>query len=182
MPQRINLCWLYLCSLTYSLWFASDYSFFFHLVPASSLLRPLGLDPSGCPFGSLPVWYPFHIQSYFNSLPIPGSWTCLDGEFWPSDEGSGFNLQMSILDAPFRLCSSGAYACDCGSQVANSLAAKEASILANWNMPQFPKSSPLLSLSAALQRLSAGCTGKKFAPRPDFAALSLAWECPLVGH
>lgn len=149
---------------------------FLLLVPVPSLLQPLGLDTSEYPFGSLPLLtlsgFPFAVSpsSIFYLFLVP--WTCL---------ADCFNLQIRVLDALFGPCSPGPYGGNCGSQVANSLTAKGISFLANWNMPLFPKFSPLLSLSAALQRLLVECTSEKLVPRPGSAALSLAYECPLVG-
>lgn len=133
-------------SSTHLPWPASHWSSFFHLVLVPFLLALLKLDTSDHPFGSLAlliIWFPFRSQFYLISLPNHGFWTC-------------FNLQIRVLDALFLPCSPGAYACKRDLQRANSLVVMGASFLADWKMPQFPKLSPLLSLSAALQCLSIG--------------------------
>lgn len=120
------------------------------------------LSPSLMLFGS-----PF-CQSYLNPYPLP--------------KRKCFNLYVRVLDSFFWSLFPRGLCLDCGSQVANFLTTKGASFLVNWNVPQFPKCGPLLSLSAALQRLSLGCSSDKPAPRPGSAALFVAHDCLLVRH
>lgn len=91
-------------SSTYSLWLTSGCSSFFHLVSVPSLLQPLGLDTSECPFGSLPLL--MLSGSPFTVHPISIIYPVLVPKF--------ANLQIRVLDALLGPCSPGAYACNCG--------------------------------------------------------------------
>lgn len=129
-----------LCSSTPTLWLAFPPWHFFFCVPGLVQLSPYDLVWTVLlvPFLHWSLLVLLSCQSYLIPFPIPDLWTCLEGIFrFGVLDCFGYVLSQSLgslgqLIAYFRCCC----------------------CFPNSNMPQFPKSGSLLSLTAAPKWLS----------------------------